>query len=219
MSDTIQKEQGIQKNQEGQAAFSGWNLDKAITLFSEAIKDDPSNPEYHLNLVKAYARNGNYDEVMTALGEYLHVETETAVSERYQELFSSSLDDVEQILIDTMKNLEFPLPQIGKGLQMWLEFRITYGRRPFRILKPEIWSAALTYAIVKVNFIDIKKHELATVYKVSTRALTEKYNALLDLLDIMPADYRYHTGENNPLDKLIEAAQLLDTLEQQFKED
>ena len=219
MGTTIQKELAIKQNQEGQAAYAAWNLEQAIILFTDATKHDPTNPEYRLNLVKSYARNGNYDEVMRSLGEYLHVETETAVSERYQSLFSTSLDDVEKVMIETTRMMEFPVAQISKGLQMWFEFRLTYGRRPFRINKPEIWAAALTYAIVKVNFINIKKHELATIYQISPRALTEKYNALLDLLDIMPADYRYFTGEKNPLDKLIEAAQLLDSLEKQFRED
>jgi hypothetical protein len=34
----------------------------------------------------------------------------------------------------------------------------------------------------------------------------------------MPADYRYFTGEDNPLDKLVEAAQMLDELEMRFRE-
>lgn len=219
MSSALQLEKAIKLNQEGEAAYAAWKLDQAIDHFTKAVKSDPANPEYHLNLVKAYARNGDYDEVMSRLGNYLHVEPETSIAERYEWLFSTALDSVEEVLIETMDKMEFPVPQIGKGLHMWFEFRICYGRRPFRTTKPEIWAAAVTYAIVKVNFLDIKKHELATIYGVTPRALTEKYTILLDILDVMPADYRYFVGENNPLDKLIEAAQLLDSLEQQFKEE
>jgi len=35
----------------------------------------------------------------------------------------------------------------------------------------------------------------------------------------MAADYRYFTGEKNPLDKLVEAAQLLEDLDKKFKAD
>lgn len=219
MSRALQVEKGIKHNQEGEAAYAAWKLGQAIDSFSKAVKADPGNPEYHLNLVKAYARNGDYDEVMSRLGDYLHVEPETSIAERYEWLFSTALDDVEAVLIETMNKMEFPVPQIGKGLHMWFEFRICYGRRPFRAPKPALWAAAVTYAVVKVNFIDIKKHELATIYQITPRALTEKYTVLLDVLDIMPADYRYFVGENNPLDKLIEAAQLLDSLEQKFIEE
>ncbi|MCP4358102.1 MAG: hypothetical protein GY796_08830 [Chloroflexi bacterium] len=42
---------------------------------------------------------------------------------------------------------------------------------------------------------------------------------LVHTLDLMPADYRYFTGEENPLDKLVEATQLLEELERQFQDD
>jgi len=38
-------------------------------------------------------------------------------------------------------------------------------------------------------------------------------------LDLMPADYRYFTGEKNPLDKLVEAARLLEELDRNFQDD
>ncbi len=212
------KKNGIKFNQAGLAAFSAWNMSEAVTAFQKAVKNDPKNPDYHLNLVKAHARNGNYDEVMDCLGHYLQVETESEIADRYELLFSTGLDEVESLLIESMQAMEFPMQQVGKAIQMWLEYRISYGRRPLRIPKPAIWAAALTYAIVKVNSIDIKKEELAKIYKISARSLTEKYNDLVTLLDILPADYRYFTGETNPLDKLLEAAQLLEDLDKQFKD-
>ncbi|MEM7335346.1 MAG: tetratricopeptide repeat protein [Chloroflexota bacterium] len=212
------KKSGIKFNHAGLAAFSAWDLEGAIKSFKKAVKNDPNNPDYHLNLVKAYARNGSYDEVMTSLGHYLRVETESDIAERYEMLFSTGLDPVESLLIESMQAMEFPMQQVGKAIQLWLEYRISYGRRPLRTPKPGIWAAALTYSIVKVNSIEIKKSELAKIYQVSVKSLTEKYNDLVTLLDIMPADYRYFTGETNPLDKLIEAAQLLDDLDKQFKD-
>jgi hypothetical protein len=35
----------------------------------------------------------------------------------------------------------------------------------------------------------------------------------------MPADYRYYSGDENPLDKLVEAAQLLDEIYEDFQKD
>ena len=34
----------------------------------------------------------------------------------------------------------------------------------------------------------------------------------------MPCDYRYFVGKENPLDKLVEAAELLEQLEARFQE-
>ena len=212
------KKSGIKYNQAGLAAFSAWNMEESIQAFQKAVKNDPQNPDYHLNLVKAYARNGSYDMVMTSLGHYLRVETESEIADRYEMLFSTGLDPVESLLIESMQAMEFPMQQVGKAIQLWLEYRISFGRRPLRTPKPAVWAAALTYAIVKVNSINIKKNELAKIYQVPLKSLTEKYNDLVTLLDIMPADYRYFTGEINPLDKLIEAAQLLEDLDKQFKD-
>ena len=49
--------------------------------------------------------------------------------------------------------------------------------------------------------------------------MQEKYHDLLQTLDLMPADYRYFAGEENPLDKLVEAAQLLDEIYEDFQKD
>jgi len=36
-------------------------------------------------------------------------------------------------------------------------------------------------------------------------------------LDIMPCDYRYFRGDENPLDKLVEAAVMMEELEERFR--
>ena len=112
-----------------------------------------------------------------------------------------------------------PVAQIGKGIQMWLEYRITVGRRPLRTPKPELWAAAIAYAVSKVNFVNLKRAEIAAVFEVNPKSLKTKYDELVRTLDLMPADYRYFTGEENPLDKLVEAAQLLEELDRQFQDE
>ena len=213
------EDRAIELNEEGLASFNIWEIDRAIDAFQKAIKSDPKQPDYHLNLTRAYTRSGDYDKAMEALGGYLQVETDQELIDRFEMLFSSGLDEVEQKLIEGMKKLSLPIQQIGKAIQMWLEYRITVGRKPLRTPKPELWAAGLTYAIIKINFVELTRAEVSAVYNVSPRALKEKYDELVDRLDLMPSDYRYFTGDENPLDKLVEAAELLEGLERKFRED
>ena len=208
-----------QHNQAGLVAYGKWELETAVSKFQQAIKLDSANPEQRLNLVRAYARAENYAEAMNALGDYLRVETNEKIADHYEQLFSTALDDVEIILTGTMPKLDFDLPLVGKGMHMWFEYQLTFGRRPFRTTKPQLWAAALTYAVAKVNFLNLKLNQITKTYEVSDRSVKEKYRQLVKTLDLMPADYRYFTGEENPLDKLVEAAELLETIERQFKEE
>jgi len=205
-------------NENGLQQFGQWEMEKAIESFRGATNGDPDNPEYHLNLARAYARSGNYQDAMRSLGDYLRTETDERVAARYERLFSSALDTVEEALIEKMRELEMPLPQVGKGIQMWLEYRITLGRKPLQAQKPELWAAALTYAIVKINLSEISPQQIAAAYGIGERGLREKYRELVATLDLMPADFRYFTGEENPLDKLVEAAQLLEEIYGRFHE-
>lgn len=209
----------FQLNKDGLNYFETWKIEGAIESFSGAIEAMPENPEYRLNLARAYTRGGYYDQAMEAMGSYLQTETKEDIAARYERLFSSALDDVENLLIEGMKALEMPVAQIGKGIQMWLEYRITVGRRPLRTPKPELWSAGIAYAISKVNFVNLKRAEVAAIFKVNPKSLKTKYEELVHTLDLMPADYRYFTGAENPLDKLVEAAQLLENLDRQFQDE
>lgn len=213
------KKQAQEQNENGLKNYAGWEIDAAVEAFKKATKADPGNPEYHLNLARAYARGGNYPEAMRSLGDYLHNETDENVASRYERLFSSAMDEVETLLIEGMSEMDVPIQQTGKAIQMWLEYRITVGRKPLRIPKPELWASAVTYAVCKINFAGRSREEVAAVYGVSEKSLREKYRNLLETLDLMPADYRYFTGEENPLDKLVEAARLLDEIYKDFQED
>lgn len=212
------RREAANNNEAGLQHYGQWEMDEAIEAFSEATVADPDNPEYHLNLARAYARSGDYHEAMRSLGEYLRTETDENVAARYERLFSSALDGVEEALIETMQTLELPVQQIGKGIQMWLEYRITLGRKPLRIQRPKLWAAGLTYAVTKINLVELSREQIAQAYDVSESGLREKYRELVATLDLMPADYRYFTGDENPLDKLVEAAQLLEQIYGRFHE-
>lgn len=215
--------QAQQQNKAGLDFYETWELQQAVAAFQAAAKAEPDNPEYHLNLARVYARQGDFGQAMQALGDYLHNETYDEIASRYEQMFSTSLDEVEQSLTEVMPALEMTLPQVGKALQMWLEYRIVAGRKPLRIPKPQIWAAAITYAIIKVNFLGIPRADIAAAYEVKEAALTTKYKELVDLLDLMPGDFRYYLGEENPLDRVLsagespEAAEILAELERRFK--
>lgn len=219
MTTQTERNKAFQLNKEGLAYYEAWQIDKAVESFSGAIKAAPDNPDYHLNLTRAYTRGGHYDQAMEAMGGYLQTETNSDVASRFERLFSTALDDVEVALIEGMEKLEMSVEQIGKGMQMWLEYRITVGRRPLRTPKPELWAAALAYAIAKINFINMSRADVAAIFSVTPPSLKTKYDDIVHTLDLMPADYRYFTGEVNPLDKLVEAAQLLEELDRQFQDE
>ena len=200
-------------NDRGLKLYGAWEIDDAIVAFKEAAANYPENPEYQLNLARAYARAGNYPEAMQSLGEYLHVETDENLTDRYERLFSSALDEVEASLIDGMRGMDLPVQLTGKAMQMWLEYRLTVGRQPIEQLdQPELWAASLCYLACKINFQETSRIEVAAIYDVDLLEMKNKCNVLIETLDLITADYRYFTGEENPLDEVFEAAQRMDQL-------
>jgi len=215
---TSAKQRAAKLNQKGLELYADWELDQAAESFEAASVADPDSAEYHLNLARALARGGDYESAIRALGDYIHVEPDQRLAERYERLFSTALDEVEETLIDHMRAGRMDLSDIGVAIQMWLEYRIAIGRQRLIIRKPEAWAAALDYTVRKVNFHKGTRRELSALYGISESTLRARHGQLVEALDIMPADYRYFTGEDNPLDKLVEAAQMLDELEMRFKE-
>jgi tetratricopeptide (TPR) repeat protein len=212
-----------EQNKAGLDFYETWELQQAIAAFRAAVESEPENPEYHLNLARTYARQGDFGQAMQALGDYLHNETQDEIASRFERMFSSALDEVEQSLTEVMPSLEMELPQIGKALQMWLEYRIVAGRKPLRIPQPEAWAAAITNAIIKVNAVDISLAKVTKAFGTTEAALKKKYKELIEILDLMPGDFRYYLGEENPLDRVLaagespEAAAILAELERSFK--
>ena len=199
--------------------YGEWEIEEAILGFEKAVQRDPDNPDYHLNLARAHARASQFHRAMEALGEFLRTSTDEALSDRFEHMFSSAMDDVESTMIETMREKGLPVPTIGKAIQMWLEYRISLGRSALEMKKPAGWSAALHYAVEKVNLADIKLDPLAEAYGVKPQLVKTRYGSLVSTLDLMPGDYRYFTGEDNPLDKLADAAQALDDIYNQFREE
>jgi tetratricopeptide (TPR) repeat protein len=214
-SATLQKAR--RANALGLQQYERWDIDEAIKSLNEAIRLNPEEPQYHLNLARALARYGDFDAARRALGSYIRYEPDNQLAERFEQLFAEGMDDVESLLTRQMNMKSLPLEVIGAAVQMWLEYRICLGRRPLIIRKPETWSAALDYTIRKVNFAELTQREIADLYGVSPSTVRAYHNDLVQTLDIMPCDYRYFRGDENPLDKLVEAAAMLEELEERFR--
>jgi len=198
--------------------YRSWNLPEAIADFEAAARLMPNNPDYRLNHAKALARSGDYDRALKALAEFIRVEKDSQLVERYERLFSSALDDVGSLLTQRMAAAGLPVEEIGAAIQMWLEYRIAIGRQPLVIRRPETWAAALDFTVRRVNLRPISVRQVAKHYKISQQTLRERHQTIVRTLDIIPCDYRYFVAQDNPLDKLVEAAELLRQLETKFQQ-
>lgn len=205
--------------QEAMIAYERWDVEMAIKKLEGALKLHPNNPSYHMNLAQILSRSGDFDRALRALANYLRLAPNSSISTRIEQLFASGMDPVEERLTDRMTAAQMPIDMIGAAIQMWMEFRIALGEETLNIPKPETWAAALDYTVRKVNLRDVPVEKLAKFYKVSPDTVRRHNSTLVKMLDIMPCDYRYFTGSQNPLDKLVEAAELLETLETRFNTD
>ncbi len=205
-------------NQEGLQAYVDWDIDRAVERFKAAIRLAPERAEYYLNLARALSRADDFDQALRVLAEFLRLEPDSPVAERFERLFARGLDEVEAILTEKMTNSGMPIDEIGAAMRMWLEYRIALGREPLNIRKPEAWAAALDFTVRKVNLRKVSLREIAALYGANDRTIRERFEQLVATLDVMPCDYRYFVGDQNPLDKLVEAAELLEQLEAQFRE-
>ena len=208
----------VEHQKAGIRAYEAWNADLAIQELRTAVDLAPDNADYRLNLAQALARSGDYDQALRVLAEFIRLEPDSQLTGRFEQLFASGMDDVEQALTDKMTQAEMPVEEVGAALQMWLEYRVALGRQPLTIRRAETWAAALDYIVRKVNLRPVSRSKIADFYGVSDSAVRDRHRDLIDTLDVMPCDYRYFTGEENPLDKLVEAAELLEELEARFRE-
>jgi len=201
----------------GLQQYERWEIDEAVESFKEAIRLVTDEPDFHLNLARALARLGDHDAARRALGSSIRFEPDKELAERFERLFAEGMDEVETLVTQQMTCKGLPLEVVGAAVQMWLEYRICVGRRPLVIRKAETWAAALDYTVRKVNFHELTQREISDLYSVSPSTVRAYHNDLVQTLDIMPCDYRYFRGDDNPLDKLVEAAAMLEELEERFR--
>lgn len=213
----LQKAQSL--SEQGLTHYANWELSEAIDCLSKAAQIAPANADYHLNLARALARAGGYDQALKSIANFLQHESTGPLAARFEQFYSPCLDKVESALTEKMSADGAPLEDTGAALQMWLEFRIASGREPITRSTPQAWAAALEYTVSKVNFRDMDLDGLAHRYGTTSATVRKRHSALLQTLDIMPCDYRYFIGDENPLDKLVEAATMLEEMDRRFSED
>ncbi len=218
-SSTTNRRQAETQYKEALVAYEQWDMDSAIDKLQTAVQLVPTRAAYHISLAQALARAGDFDRALRALANYLRLEPNSPVATRVEQLFASGMDPVEDVLTTRMKAEQIPLETIGAAIQMWMEFRIALGEQPLSIPKPAAWAAALDYTVRKVNLHDVSLSKISAAYDISEETVRKHHQTLVETLDIMPCDYRYFTGGENPLDKLVEAAELLEKLELRFREE
>ncbi len=204
-------------NRTGLEHYERWELENAITLFQEAARLDHTEADYHLNLARSQVRMGDYELMLQALGHYIGTEKDPGLINRFETLFSNALDKIEVQLTTVMPQQGASLEIVGAAIQMWVEYRVTIGKAHLDLSHPREWSAALDHTVRKVNFKEVPVEKIALWYKTTETATRHGHHELVTTLDIMPCDYRYYRGEDNPLDKLVEAAMMLEELEERFR--
>jgi tetratricopeptide (TPR) repeat protein len=211
------KRRAAQLSEEGLLRYRRWEVEEAVRTFRQATELEPNQPDYHLNLARALARFGDYEGTLRALGDFLRTESDPVLTERFERLFGNAMDEVETLLTEAMTRHNLPLDVIGAAIQMWMEYRIAIGRRPLDMSNPAPWAAALDLTVRKVNFRDAPLREIAEWYAAQPSTVRKYHMDLVQTLDVMPCDYRYFRGDQNPLDKLVEAASMLEELEERFR--
>jgi tetratricopeptide (TPR) repeat protein len=217
MASTSDKRKAAQLNEEGLLHYRHWEVEDAVQAFRQAAALDPNQADHHLNLARALARFGDYEGTLRALGDFLRTESDTTLTERFERLFGNAMDEVETRLTEVMTRHNLPLDIIGAAIQMWMEYRIAVGRRPLDVREPSPWAAALDLTVRKVNFREATLNDIAQWYDARPSTVRKHHMDLVKTLDVMPCDYRYFRGDQNPLDKLVEAASMLEELEERFR--
>jgi tetratricopeptide (TPR) repeat protein len=197
--------------------YRHWEVEDAVLAFRQAAALDPEQADHHLNLARALARFGDYEGTLRALGDFLRTESDTTLTERFERLFGNAMDEVETMLTEVMTRQNLPLDIIGAAIQMWMEYRIAVGRRPLDMSEASPWAAALDLTVRKVNFREATLNDIAQWYGARPSTVRKHHMDLVKTLDVMPCDYRYFRGDQNPLDKLVEAASMLEELEERFR--
>ena len=101
-SNTAQRRKAQEHEEKGLAAYEEWNIDDAIKHFEAASRLRPEDPDSLLHLARALARSGDFDRALKALAEFIRLEPDSPLAERFQQLFASGMDKVESMLTDRM---------------------------------------------------------------------------------------------------------------------
>lgn len=88
-----------------------------------------------------------------------------------------------------MREAGFSPGQVERARAMWSDYR---DERAVRVVKPEVYAAAVEYAIAIVNGLDgVTKGAIARRYGVAPTSLSSRFGDIRDALSLQPGDPRY----------------------------
>lgn len=103
------------------------------------------------------------------------------------------LDDVERLFVAGMEDSEFGVPEIGRAVRMWREFR-QRANPIFR--RPGIYAAAVEYIMVLFGFYRDSQASIAERYGVSPSSVSSRWREIEDILRLSQFDSRYSVHED-----------------------
>jgi len=156
-------------------------LDEALELAEEAAAAAPRNQD-HRALVK-WIMEGAPEGGTPRLAAGQKARGAARASGR------SRTEDVLRTLEEGMREAGFSSGQLDRARALWSDFHD--GRR-LRVVKPEVYAAAVEYAIALVHRIDgVTQASIARRYGIAPGTLSNRYGEIRDALALRPGDPRY----------------------------
>ena len=151
-------------------------LDEALELAQRAEEQAPDNAD-HARLVK-WIERGAPDEIDTGRGPREGLPEEGPKTRAVRETFERE-----------MRAAGFSAQQVERAKDLWRDFR---NRREVRVGKPEVFAAAVEYAIALIHSRrGATQAKIARRYGIAATSLSSRYGEIRDTLALRPGDPRY----------------------------
>ncbi len=172
-------------------------LDEARALAEEAVHEAPRNRDHRALLawIEAGAprdggphgaSGGSSDVRRGATGAPTRRSPRTTPSR-------GPSHEVLRVLERGMREAGFSPGQLERARALWTDFRD--GRR-IRVVKPEVFAAAVEYAIALVHGLHgVTQASVARRYGVAPASLSNRYGEIRDALALRPGDPRYASSK------------------------
>lgn len=110
-------------------------------------------------------------------------------------------EQVEQLFLARMEEAGYDELQRERARKLWRDF---VRRRRLHLRKPQVWAAAIHYAMSRLEFFpEENQKELAARYEVSSRSISSAFQDICATLRLRLFDRRYST-QNPPFDDPLE---------------
>lgn len=97
-------------------------------------------------------------------------------------------DQVARLLAARMREAGWTHELVARAQALWVDF---CDGRELRLKKPEVYAAAIEYAIAKVDEKNVTQAELARRYGVAAGSISSRYGEIRSSLALVPGDPRY----------------------------